>query len=688
MMEAERIARARRMLRKTEDANGRPLLTDEQLHTYLLQFERDFAEDARNGLTTIDAGRGAVKAHTTTLPLPTAIDQHGKAFTLPPTPPAKPRDDAVTRQLSQTAEQSRQLAALTRKAEDMVRGLDAFGDTATMNEQVNAIHAIRDEAETLNPAYWLTQFLNQTGGLRRAKRDRAIAIASEDATDREIQAQRIERDAENLQWLAEAGDRLAELLDNNAANNTRQSDPAITERARPDASKKLPAIVWFDPTTGGLNQQRDLMTPLVDGHTAADLVLRTLSRCQRVSEIVLVATDTDAAQTIANRAPSNVSIRIWPASTDTADRRRAIGAARALTPASFRGGLASLTAHDEALDPAATLAVMDELAAPAALVLAADWALLDADLTDEVAERLLIDPEARHIAFAQAPAGLAPCALARPAVAEIASNPTAGPIATIGGLLAYTPHAPRPDPIARDICVTVAPALRDLGRRLIPDSTDRRATLLPALREIAQGNTITSNLHDLLELAPHRPTHLRAMLAEGEDPELRERVLAFAKGAGDAAITLDCSACGYTPFADSLARALIERDAACVHVRTPLAWGQDEIDCLLASPVDIISVDVTDPTFTPPIEAFPEMVGVGLQRPWIAPRLHRNETMLDTLLQQYDAALVRYGSAVIEAAEPDLAGRLVALPLPAAARTRLERENRQTNMTSANETLV
>ena len=540
-----------------------------------------------------------------------------------------------------------------------------------------------DQAEALEPAYWLTQFLNQTGGLRRAKRDRAIAIAAEEATDRDIQAQRIERDAENLQWLAQAADRLAQLLE----GTTKQEQTGTSQRARPDAARTLPAIVWHDPKRGGLNQHRDLASPLVDGLSAPEIMLRTLARCKRVSEIVLVTTDTNAAKQLADAAADGPPVRIWSASEGIDERRRTIGAARALNPASFRGGLASLTVFDEAFDPAATLAIMDELGAPAVLVLGADWALLDPMLTDEVAERLLADPEARHVAFAQAPAGLAPCALARPAVAEIANNPTAGPIATIGGLLAYAPHAARPDPIARDVCVTVDPALRDLGRRLIPDSADRRATLLPALREAAQRQDVTASLTQTLGEALQRPTHLRAVLAEGEDPDLRERVLAFARGASDAAITLDCSNCGYTPFADELARALQDQGAACVHVRTPLAWGQNEIDRLLASPLEIISVDVTDPAFPPPLEALPEMVGLGLRRPWIIPRLHRNEAMLDTLLEQYDAALTRYGAAMIEPQTAQLAGRLVPLPLPASARFRLERENRQTSM-ARRETLV
>lgn len=678
MMETERIGRARRMLRQIPDQDGQPVATDEQLHNYLLQFEREFAEDERRGLSVIDAGRGAAKAHTVVMPLAEALQNYGKAFTLPDTPNPSTGNNTVRETLLSTADQTRDLTDLTRKAEALVRGLDAFGDAGVMNETVREIHDVRDRAEAIQPAFWLTQFLNQTGGLRRAKRDRAIAISAEEATDREVQAQRIERDAENLSWLADAADRMAGLLKDTAE----EQSPAVVEVAAPDASKRLPAIVWFDPEVGGLNQRRDLLAPIVDGLCMADITLRTLASCERVSEAILIATDIEAAQRVAANAPSGLRVSIHSATDGLSDRRRAIGSARAFCPSSFRGGLASLTAHDEAFDPAATLAILDSLDAPGVLILGADWALLDAGLTDRVAERLLIDPEARHVAFAHAPAGLAACALAKPAVAELANNLEAGPIASIGGLLAYTPHMPRTDPIAREICVTVDPQIRDLGRRVIPDSDDRRVVLLPAMHEAANSTLVTSTLGELYATAPQRPTHLRVILGEDSDDDLCQRVLAFARGAGDAAITLDCERCGFTPFANHLARALHELGTASVHAHTPLGWGQDEIDRLLASTVDIISIDVIDPDFLPPLEAFPDAPGRGLSTPWIVPRLRRTEAMLPTLLEKYNTALMGFGAALIEPDTPDDSQRLVPLPLPQTARERLDREDRQTEAAS------
>lgn len=684
MMEIERIGRARRMLRKTLDQEGQPVLTDEQLHNYLMQFEREFADDATAGLKVIDAGRGASKAHTVLMSLEEAIATHGRTFELPETP--LPTDDAsrVDEAFAATARQARELGRLSGQTGDLVRALDPYGDVGVMNNQVREIHELRDQAESLEPAYWLTQHLNQTGGLRRAKRDRQIAIAADGASDREVQAQRIERDADNLRWLGDAADRLADLLEDNAPQAPEAANAdQIEVDADVDANATLPALVWFDTERGGLNQRRDLLRPIAGEQTAADLVLKTLLRCRRVSQVVLITTDLSAAKAVAERSPDPARVRVVPATPGQEARRRAIGAARALCPASFRGGLASLTAFDEVFDPDASLAAIDDMAAPGVLLAGADWALIDGDLVDRVAERLLVNPESRHIAFAQAPAGLAPCALARPAISEIALNPKAGAVATIGGLLGYAPHVPRADPIARDICVTVAPELRDLGRRLVPDSPDRVAAFREALHTVQQGVAATPMLAGLAAQQPQRPTHLRATLEEGEDLHLLDRLVAFVRGAPDAAATLDVARCGFSPFAQMLSRRLADAGAACVHVRTPLAWGQDEIDRLTDSAADIISVDVTDPSFPPPIESLLRDSDSGLRTPWIVPRLRRNEAMLSTLMELYDDALVRYGAAVIDAEENDAGGddaadRLRPLPLPDTARLRLEREERET----------
>ena len=56
--------------------------------------------------------------------------------------------------------------------------------------------------------------------------------------------------------------------------------------------------------------------------------------------------------------------------------------------------------------------------------------------------------------------------------------------------------------------------------------------------------------------------------------------------------------------------------------------------------------------------------------------------MLPLLLDRYDAALLRFGAAVIEADPDERRPRFAPLPLPESARLRLDRETRETHAAS------
>src|SRR4029453_208261 len=98
MMEWQRIARHRLHLRKVKDVSGKSIYTDAQMHTYLQQFERDFAQYKREGLTIIDASEGGVaKQHATAMPLAEFLNQHATR-NLPPLPlPRESREEARVR---------------------------------------------------------------------------------------------------------------------------------------------------------------------------------------------------------------------------------------------------------------------------------------------------------------------------------------------------------------------------------------------------------------------------------------------------------------------------------------------------------------------------------------------------------------------------------------------------------------
>ncbi|XOV76723.1 MAG: motility associated factor glycosyltransferase family protein [Phycisphaerales bacterium] len=80
MFEWERIARGKTKLIERTDHLGRPIYTDQQMATYLAQFEREFSADVDAGRTIIDATEGGVaKRGTTASTLAEALEQHAAA---------------------------------------------------------------------------------------------------------------------------------------------------------------------------------------------------------------------------------------------------------------------------------------------------------------------------------------------------------------------------------------------------------------------------------------------------------------------------------------------------------------------------------------------------------------------------------------------------------------------------------
>jgi hypothetical protein len=56
MLEWERIVRGREILRRIQDVDGHDIYTDEQMYTYLQQFERDFAATPARVIDATEGG--------------------------------------------------------------------------------------------------------------------------------------------------------------------------------------------------------------------------------------------------------------------------------------------------------------------------------------------------------------------------------------------------------------------------------------------------------------------------------------------------------------------------------------------------------------------------------------------------------------------------------------------------------
>ncbi|MEM8758431.1 MAG: 6-hydroxymethylpterin diphosphokinase MptE-like protein, partial [Planctomycetota bacterium] len=217
-LEWQRIRRMGGRLIRATDHLGRPMFTDEQMHAYRVQFERDFEADLERGLTTIDATEGGVaKSGTTPMPLADAMASHADA---PPVRlPDVPTDESAAGSVRAGVDRLREVRAgvwrvgdLSRTAEGVLTEMiEHAGDQPRVNRLIERAHELRDEVKSVTPAWDLVHTLNQRGTLNRAKADRSIYLGDDDAYAR--QRAQMERDRENLTQLAGSAEMLGEIMD-------------------------------------------------------------------------------------------------------------------------------------------------------------------------------------------------------------------------------------------------------------------------------------------------------------------------------------------------------------------------------------------------------------------------------------------------------------------------------------------
>src|SRR5262249_48653089 len=116
--------------------------------------------------------------------------------------------------------------------------------------------------------------------------------------------------------------------------------------------------------------------------------LRRLARCASFESVVILAADPEGARRLAGPIAPGLCVEFRR--TDgppMGERLDAIRAARAWAPACWRGGLGGFTVYDEVCAPASMLAVMEENAIDGAVLVGADWCVIDPTLIDEVVAR-------------------------------------------------------------------------------------------------------------------------------------------------------------------------------------------------------------------------------------------------------------------------------------------------------------
>jgi len=218
MKEWERIVRRKNHLRTVEDIHGRPMYTDDQMHTYLQQFVRDIHNTSR---TVIDATEGgARKEGATVMPLAEALEQFATAA-IPENRLAYKQEvrwwDASARtgardELSNRIDESERMKELcdetVRVLQDM---LDHVEDQPRVNSLMQRIDTIRDEvAERRQDHHALVAGLGQIDELVKLRHDKEIAALGLEGIDK--QRRQLERDIAYIGGMSRTCDSLVDML--------------------------------------------------------------------------------------------------------------------------------------------------------------------------------------------------------------------------------------------------------------------------------------------------------------------------------------------------------------------------------------------------------------------------------------------------------------------------------------------
>ncbi|MEL6796321.1 MAG: hypothetical protein AAFO89_05800, partial [Planctomycetota bacterium] len=694
-----------------------------QMQTYRLHFEREFQSHSERGLTIIDATEGGVeKAHTRAMPLAEAIEPFKGSGGVSIAPPVKDAGDDRDRQVRDAVQRLRdvrgdvwKVADLSRQSksilEEMIEHAD---DQPRVNELIKKVYVHRDTVKSLQPAWELVQKINQRGTLNRAKADRGIHLADESPLAR--QKAQMQRDADNLEGLAEAADELGTLMDRAVkAHEGRAAKVTRAEAKRLAISKTDKQNVWaaitVDPGRSDLGIRRDLAEPLHDGKSALRLTVERMTHVRGIDGIALATAHPGATASAAGIDPAGGTIngvRVIIVEVDDEpirERRRAIRGARAFTPHQWRGGIAGWTSIDEVTYPGALCDVFETTNADALLLCGADWPLVDPTLGTQMVDRFAESPAEHKLVFSQAAVGLSPALLERSLVESMRDKRIeSGAFASIGTVLGYLPIQPANDPIAGTGCVAVEPSVRDLGERLTADTPLRRercATLLHAgdASEVARR-------HASLTIAPSSPEHLvlnlvgldgsqmdadRAVSLIREAVELRPDLvvtLTAERRVNDLADVLD------HPHLSRIAHAAAGAGALAVHVRTPMLADQSAAVGLLDLGLDAISIEiVANDAYTYQLltgrdgfdrsrENISALIAAradrapadGVPLPWLVARITRRDAIYEHIDALYDRWMLACGAAVLDPLPEPIAGeRIEPLPVPSAVEERLAR---------------
>ncbi len=714
MMQWQRIARHRVHLHKTTDVHGRSIYSDAQMLTYLRQFERDFKDLANRGITVIDATEGGLaKQHTESQSLQAFLAEHTSGDATPPPLPTDSDDakhrSAVQQRIASIRQEITALQHVSMRTQRLLQTMIADqDDAARMEKHFQRLEKFRSEVQQRIQSFELLNHVNQLGVFKRLKADRRLHLSA-DMSPLDRQRAELDRDLENVRWIADAADELlrqlldAERILNGATVSARPApisidaldDDTHTNDGMPTC---IAALIAVDPDRNGLLQPCSLMED-IHGCNVLQQTLQQLGTSRTLKMIVMLVPDTFDVEPLLDRSAIGVPVEIERCGASPyPPEHEAIAAARAWSASCWRGGITGVSIYDELLCPTLMRDVMAKRGITAALLVGSDWPLvqvLGEHGCDAIIQRHLDYPKQNSIVFTQAAPGLCGCVVS---ASEMDSLAQRNRVATIGARLTYQPGAPQTDPIAKDLNVQIPPALRNTLVRATADSPanvntikqllqpdSRRRVTIPHADEIVQKfeaqrfkDAERSPEHLIVELTTRRTScgqFARHPFGNIERADLEPATLAqFLDSFGESrptAITFDGVGDPLLhPAFDECIRSA-KRAKCTVHVRTELLCDHATVDRLLDSGVDVVSIDLhADRAATYQTmmgtDRFKEVLltmqylldhrrvltaQTGLSAialPWIVPRLQRCAATYEDIDSFFDRWQHTLGTAVLE----------------------------------------
>ena len=232
MKEWERIARMRNLLTRVKDIHGHEVYTDDQLFTYLQQFEGDFGSMPGRVIDATEGG--ALKAGTQVMTLAEAAEK----FCRQPIPQERfgyreqlswddpSRLETARRELGRRSEDVHEMKEACEEMIEVLEELTGLLDKpAKFNRRIVDVDTLRLRIQGMDRAYELISAVAQQAELQRFRADRQLTLDDVDAVSRA--RRQLERDIRFVKAVLEGAEVLEEIL-----TGSRERFDVAIERAR------------------------------------------------------------------------------------------------------------------------------------------------------------------------------------------------------------------------------------------------------------------------------------------------------------------------------------------------------------------------------------------------------------------------------------------------------------------------